>query len=66
VWLASASNLQGALVCFLRRHMKVNLSFAGRVISVVVPKDTEEITLEVPQGVGQGLKKEEPLIVITD
>jgi|HubBroStandDraft_6_1064221.scaffolds.fasta_scaffold2155449_1 hypothetical protein len=46
--------------------MKVNLSFAGRVISVVVPKDTEEITLEVPQGVGQGLKKEEPLIVITD
>jgi hypothetical protein len=48
--------------------MTVNLNYAGRrVVSVRVPEGTDEITLEVPSnGGGQSLKKEEPVIVLTD
>lgn len=47
--------------------MRINVEVAGRkVTSVSVPKETDEVTIEVPPPNGGTKKQEGPRIVLTD
>lgn len=46
--------------------MTIRVTFAGRKLTVTVPKGTEAVDFEVPPFSGNGRDKEKPLIILTD